>query len=838
MCVYSFGYAQLLTDKDTLYIIDDSFDEEVFYDALDSTNVDLRNNRVTLVKEAIVRYGDITMTADYIIIDLDKNEVTATYLSDSLGNITGRPAFDDGIEKMTASTIRYNFNTEKGYIEDVMTKQDENFLYMGVAKRHPNEEVHFKEGKFTTCDLEEPHFHFQLSKAILIPEKRIVSGPMNLWVKGIPTPLGLPFAIIPQSKDQDRISGFIFPQIIPASQYGFGFEKLGYYIPINDNLQTTVYGTIYSRGTFGLGAVTDYSVKYKYSGAVDLGYDLFRNGFPSNDSRKNFRVNWQHNQDKKGNPNWYFRSNVNFTSINDPQTNVDPTNGQYLNNAFLSDISLDRSFGNLPIRAGIKLSARQSSSNKTTDLTSPVVNFNMTQIFPLQKLVASSRGWRQAISRFGVTYDMEGKNQSNFADSLMQQGDFQAIQDKFKNGIFQKATAKTTIGLFKNALKINPSFIYSNSYNFQTSERFDDSLKNETTGLYDNFFVNSRVLNVSDMAQTMDFTANATTVFYSYYKTLGKNKPIIRHVFTPTIGYTYRPNMNKNSTFISGYSGDTIAYSRFENSIYSASSTRDQSLLTFNMNNTLELKRKSAKDTITGFQKIKLIDNFSVSGNYDFEKDSMKLSNFSTNLRISPLKALSLQVNGTFSPYDWNDSTGTSFDSYALKSRGNLGRFTNLSFATSYTLTSRKSLKKLDEVRSKMEENWTADYQYFIEHPEQIISFEIPWKVTMSYNSSWTANQFLTAANSERSAVVQTIQMDGDASFTKRWKITGNANFDLETSKITYSQFSVVRDLHCWQLSFQWTPIAQVKYFSFQMNAKSSLFQDAKLRFNKPPFFL
>lgn len=833
----SLAYAQVSGVKDTIYVLDDSFEEIIYYDAVDSNYMDLRKNQVHLVRGAVVKYGAITMTADYILLDLNKKEVKATYLTDSLGNITGKPTFDDGTEKMTASTIRYNFETEKGYIEDVQTKQDENYLYMEVAKRHKNEEVHFKKGKFTTCDLEEPHFHFQLSKAILIPDKRIVSGPFNLWVKGVPTPLGLPFAIIPQSRD--RLSGFIFPQIIPSSQYGFGIEKLGYYLPINDNFQATFYGTLYSRGTFGVGAIADYAKNYKFQGTLDLGYDLFNTGFPLNKSIQNFRVNWQHNQDRKANPNWYFRSNVNFTSLNDPTKNIDPTNNQYLSNSFLSDISLDRSFSNLPIRAGIKISARQSSTNKTTDLTSPVINFNMTQIFPFQRFVPISTGWKQAISRFGITYDMEGKNAATLPDSLIQQGDFPGVSDRFKNGITQRVSAKTTIGLFQNALKINPSWNYTNNYNFQTSERFDDSLFNENTQIYE-YTLSQRNVQKAGMAQAMDFTVNATSVLYSYYKAIGKNKPLIRHVFTPTIGFSYRPNMNSNESFVSSVTGDTSIYSRFEQSTYAISSTQTQKLLTFSMNNTVELKRisKRERDSLTGFSKIKLIDNFSVNGNYDFNKDSMKLSNLSTNLRISPTRAISLQINGTFSPYNWNDSSGATVKDYAIKSRGNLGRFTNLSFATSYTFAPAKSLKKLRKIKDNMEENWDADYQYFIEHPEQIISFDIPWKLTMAYNSSWSVNQNITEFNRDKSSVVQTIQMNGDASFTKRWKLSGTANFDIETAQVTYSQLTLLRDLHCWQLSFNWTPIAQIKYFSFQMNAKSSLFSDAKLRFNKPPFQL
>jgi|TARA_R110000737_G_scaffold115473_1_gene148375 hypothetical protein len=826
-------FSQDKIKKDTIYLVDKSFEEIVDYASADSIYMDLKNKKVHMYRNAKIVYGDITMNAGYIQLDLDKNEVLTTYLIDSLGNKEGKPEFDDGAEKMTASSIRYNFETEKGYIQEVMTQQDENFLYMEVAKRQANEEIHFRKGRFTTCDLEEPHYHFQLSKAILIPEKRIVSGPMNLWIKGVPTFLALPFIIIPQQKN--KLNGFIFPQIIPSSNYGFGFDQLGYYIPINDKIQTTVYGTLYSRGSFGIGNVTDYYSKYKFRGSIALGYDRFRDGFPSKTAKTNIKFLWSHQKDAKSNPYLQFRSNVNFYSINNPQFNLDPVNNQYLNNTFNSDIALDKSLPNLPIRTGIKLTARQSSVNKTIELNSPTVNLNMTQIFPLKRLVSGSQGWRQVVARFGLTYDMEGKNQSTFGDTLLQQFDLARIGQGFKNGISQRATAKTTAGFFKNTLKINPSITYRNDLNFQTVEKFNDST--DTTGVTQ-YSVRTDLLKQTGMAQYFNFTVNATTVLYSYYKFIGKKKSLLRHVFTPTIGYTYIPNLNPNQTLNVVNASNPLNYSRFEQSVYASGATNDQSLITFSMNNTFELKQKSARDTVTGFKKIKLIDNFSISGNYDRLKDTMKLSDFNWNIRISPLQALNFQASGVYSPYNWNDSTGAKVKEFAINERGKLGRFLNSTFSTGFTLTSKKSLAKLQDVKDKMEENWNSDYQYFLLHPEQMVSFEIPWKATFSHNVTWNINQFRSIGNRERSNIVQTLRLDGDVSFTKRWKLSGNSSFDFETAKITYTQLALVRDMHCWQLSFNWTPIAQVKFFSFQMNAKASMFQDAKIRFQKPPFFL
>ena len=819
--------------RDTIYMDDQSLEEIIDFMAVDSIYSDIRNKKTHLYRDAKIVFGDITMTAGYMMIDLQKNEVLTSYLIDSLGKKTGKPEFNDGQEKMTASRIRYNFDTKKGYIQEVMTQQEENYLFMEVAKRQSNEEIHFLKGRFTTCDLEEPHFHFQLSKAILIPEKRIVSGPMNLWIKGVPTFLALPFIIIPQQKNQ--LNGFIFPQVIPGSNYGFGFDKLGYYIPINDRLQTTVYGTLYSRGSFGIGNVTDYYSKYKYRGSITLGYDRFRVGFPSNKAKTNIKVLWTHQKDAKSNPNLQFRSNVNFYSINNPQFNLDPVNNQYLNNTFNSDIALDRSFANLPIRTGIKISARQSSVNKTIELNSPTVNFNMTQIFPLRKLVNGSQGWRQVIARFGVTYDMESKNKSTFSDSLLQQFDVTKIGQGFKNGITQSATAKTTAGLLKNTLKINPSITYRNNINFQTVQKFNDST--DTTGVMENF-VRTDLLKQTGMAQFLDFRVNATTVLYSYYKFIGKRKSLLRHIFTPTIGYSFIPNLNPNQELNTVNTTTPLNYSRFEQSVYSSGTTNDQGLITFSMNNTFELKQTSDKDTITGFRKTKLVDNFTISGNYDMLKDTMNLSDFSWNLRISPLKSVSFQASGVYSPYNWNDTTGTKLKEFALNERNSLGRFLNSTFSTGFTLAPKRSLEKIQEVKDNMEKNWDSDYQYFLLHPEQMVTFEIPWKATISHNVTWNINQFRTEVNRDRSSIVQTIRVDGDVSFTKRWKLSGNGSFDLETARITYTQLALVRDMHCWQLSFNWTPIAQVKFFSFQMNAKASMFQDAKVRFQKPPFFL
>ncbi len=824
------SYAQDSEPRDTLVIEKSDLDAPIFYNARDSIYTDLKNKQVHLYGDAKVDNGEIKMSAGYILIDLDKNEVLAKYSYDRDSNKVEFPLFSDGSDDIKASSIRYNFNTEKGFIEEVAIVQDEMHLYMEIAKRHANEEIHFKKGRFTTCDLEEPHYHFQLSKAVLIPNKRIVSGPMNLWIGGVPTPLGLPFAVIPQSEEKSK--GLIFPQFVPISQFGFGIQDLGYYIPINDNLQTTFYGTLYSRGSWGLKNVTDYSKRYGYRGSVNAGFQQFKSGFPQNTNDNKFSLGWVHTKDAKSSPFWGFSANVNYISDNNSQNNLDPINPQYFNNTFNSDINLSRRFPNIPIlSAGMKLGLRQNSISNNVSLTSPILNVNVTRFYPLKKLVNGTKGWRQLLARFGVTYNFEGKNQALFSDSLIPNRDFQGINDNFMNGMSQTLAMQTTASLFKNTWKLTPSLNYGNKINFQQINRIyyqpSDSLI---------------VQNLPTLGTADDLSLNVqlTTVVYSYYRFIGKKKPLVRHVLTPSFSYRYIPNLNANKTIYDGFGAnrDTIIYSPFERSLYSVGNTRSQKLITFGFNNTLELKRKSDKDTVDGFKRTRLIDAFSITGNYDFLKDTNNLSNISLNLRISPIKWLNFVSTSSFSPYGWNEATGATTRFFALDSNGRIGRFLNTNLTTTITFTSKESREKIKETQNKIEENWTADYTYFALHPEHAINFDIPWKFTLSHVYNVRVNQNINKFSTDRLNQLQTLMVTGDVSFTKRWKLATTTNLDLESAKITNSRFTLTRDMHCWALAFHYTPIGNNKSFLFSIRSTSMLFTDAKIDIRKPPSFL
>lgn len=820
----NFSYGQ----SDTLTINSDEIENEITYNAQDSIYIDANRNIVYLFGKAFVDNGEIQLTAGQIILDLKNQEVAAMSSLDEDSTEIDFPIFNDGSDEIQAKTIRYNFKTSKAYIEEVRIQQDEIYLHMGEAKKHPNDEVHFRKGKFTTCDLDEPHYHFQLSKAVMIPEKRIVSGPMNLWIKGIPTPLGLPFSVIPQMEEKTK--GFIFPNIAPTSIYGFGIEDLGYYIPINDRLQTTFFGTLYSRGSWGVSNITDYARIYKYQGQLSLGYQQFKSGFPDNLSDNKVSIQWIHNTERTASPYWSFRSNVKFISDNNPQNSLQIENPTYFSNSFNSDITLNRFFPGTPVTASTKISVRQNSKTGNISLTSPSLNVNVARFFPLKKLAKKSTGIGGLFKQFGVTYSLNAENRSTFNDTLLNAGRFDVIQSQFQNGIKQNASAQTTASLFNNTWKLTPSVTYENLYNFQqTRKSYDATLDNTVTDtLYQGGF-----------AHSLNFRASITTALYSYYKFVGKRSPKLRHVLTPTFGFTYIPSLNEVITDSIGVGMKPVTYSPFERSLYStAAQTKDQALLTFGFNNVFEFKRKSDKDTVDGFKRTRIIDLFSINGSYDFLKDTMQLSNIRLDLRISPFDWLNFVSNSSFSPYAWNDSTGRSYKAWAIDSNGVLGRFVSTSFTTSLTIAPKKDRKKIESQLDNLDDVWGSDFRYYALHPEQAINFSIPWKLTFSHVYTIAANQGISELSPDRYNQVQTLMLNGDVSFTKRWKLTTTTNFDLLDFKVTNSRFGLTRDLHCWQLSFLWTPIGGNKSFLFSIRSTASLLKDAKLDFRKPPAFL
>ncbi len=503
-------------------------------------------------------------------------------------------------------------------------------------------------------------------------------------------------------------------------------------------------------------------------------------------------------------------------------------NQNYFSNSLNSDINVSRVFPGKPITMGLKSSLRQNSNTKNIVFNAPTFNINITRFSPFGIFYTKNKATQSKTEKFlrqiGMTYNVEGQNASTFKDSLLQQRRFDAISQQFMHGISQQSTIQTTLSLFGGSLKFTPAVNYSNKINFQQTRKRYDAITNNTI---------TDTIQTIGLAQQLSMNANLTTVIYSYYRFVGKKQPLLRHLMTPSIGFRYSPTLNKTITDSVGVNKAPITYSPFERSIYSEGLSSASGLITFGINNTFELKRKSEKDTVDGFKKTRLIDGLSLSGNYNILKDSMRLSDIQIDLRISPVEFLNFVATSSFSPYAW-DSLGKTLSSYAIQQNQGLGRMKQLGLNTIFTLTSKKSREKLQETTQSMQENWNSDYQFFALNPNQFIDFEIPLKISFTHNWTFNLNSTEEYIN-KRYKQDQTILINGDISITKRWKVATTANFNFEAKKITNASLNFTRNMHCWNLSLFWIPVGGNQSFVFRLNATSSLFQDAKIELRNPP---
>lgn len=810
----TFSFSQV---KETVSLEESDFESVIQYSASDSIYADFERKILYLFGNAKLNYDETSLQAAYMEVDLNKKEVYTTYRTDSNGTKIGIPVFVENGDTIKSEAIRYNFETKKGYIQDVLIKQDEFYLSMGAAKVQTNKDIHFTDGKFTTCNLEDPHFHFHLSRAVLIPDKRIVTGPMNLWILGVPTPVALPFAIIPLKKKREKLNGFILPQFSIVSAYGMGIQDLGYYLPINDRFQTTFYGTVFSRGSFGARNVSEYKKLYKYTGSFELGYTRFRYGWPDSTVTNTSIVKWNHVQDQKANPKWNFGANVNFNSKSNNKQSFNIVNPDYFNNTLNSDLRLSRRFGSKPISADMKMSMRQNSqsSSGTVSLVSPILNFQTTsRIFPFKKI-------NKVV---GLSYNAELQNKSTFADSLIENRDFERITNQFMNGASHKINVQGTFSLLKSKTRLTPQVNYSQLYNFQQIEKSFTADSNKLV---------IDTLNRGGFTHKFDASASLSTTLFSYYRFIGKRKTVLRHVATPSVSFTFNPTIQNGLKTAVDTSGKIFNYSTFERSVYSQSYSNSSGKIAFSLNNTFELKQKDDRDTVTGFKKTKIIDNFFLNADYDIFKDTMKWSNLNMRMVINPNEYLNITINATHSFYSWNDTTGVAQKTYAFQTNQGIGRIDNGSVSTGLVLTSRKNQNRLAALNTEMAPVWNPVYQQWITSPNQMVYFEIPWKLTIEHIVSLNTNtaNFLDT----RYTLTNTFRTTADMNITENWKIQGTVMYDANVKKVSNLNLNLYRNIHCWNVAFTWTPIGTNKSFLISLRGNASMLQNANINLRRPP---
>ena len=787
-----------------------SLETTVLYVARDSNFFNMIERKAYLYGEAVVDYDDIKLQAEYIMMDFGNNEVYAYGIPDSTGVIIGKPIFTQGDETFIADTIRYNFKTKKGLIKEVTTEFDGSFLHGGKTKKHPSGAVHLTDGKFTTCDLDNPHFYFKISKAKVIPNDKIISGPAYLVIEDIPTPIGMPFGFFPNKKGST--SGVIIPEFGEEANRGFFLRNGGYYWAINDYVDMRLTGDIYSKGSWAARNRVNYKWRYRMSGSLDVSYNVNKFGYQGLSnyrSDKLYRVVWRHKQDPKARPNSNFSADVNISSSAYDKYNAYNA-ANYMQTNKQSSISYSKIWPNSPFSLTTALRQTQNSRDSSVNFTLPDVSFNMSRIYPLKRKKATgSTRWYEKI---GISYNAFLTNRLKTKEDSI----FQSSWTDFDNGIKHSIPINTSFKLLKH-INVSPSFNYTERWYLQSIERYWDTTSNQLV-----------TSDLSGFSRVWDYSTGVSlnTKLYGMAQLKKGYVRAIRHVVTPNISFRYRPDFgtdnygyydNYNRVQYNSNTGqyDTVnyVYSYYEGAPYGVPTRGGAGSVAFSLGNNLEMKVRNKADTITGTKKIKLLESLSFNTNYNIMADSLNWAPISVTGRTH-IGKLNINFSSIFDPYaigvDPYSGAPKRINKSEYSETGKLVRITSASLSTGFSLNP-KSRKK-DEAKTDM----------LYAYPDAYVDFDIPWNLRLNYNLRYS-KPYLDQN------ITQSLQVSGELNLTKKWKIRGTTGWDFVNNKITYTTINIYRDLHCWEASLSLIPFGLHKSYTFQINVRSALLQDLKL---------
>lgn len=785
-------------------LLGDDIKSKVKYSATDSIVYALEEDMVFLYGKAQMNYENIELKADFISINFSTKIMYASGLPDSTGKISGMPVFSQGDDVFNAETMRYNFETKKGKISDIATKDGDSYIRGNTVKKEPDNTTFIRNGYFTTCDAPHPHYYMKSGKIKVIPENKVVTGPAIMHIMESPTPLAIPFGFFPNKKG--RSSGLIFPQYGESQQLGFFLKNGGYYLGLNDHFDLALTGDVYSRGSWRVNAMSNYAARYRFNGNVSVNYSwtkISRPEFPDYRLEKAFFIRWLHNQDSKARPGTSFSANVNAGSAQFYTFNLSSANN-FLTNTFTSSIAWAKSWQGKPYNLSVSLNHNQNTQTRDISLSLPSATFNVARRTPFRrKEVVGRERWYEKI---GVGYTSNFQNSISTKDTLLfKDGSLQ----QFRYGIQHNIPINTSFTL-ANYITVSPSLNYSERWYLNTINKTWDS-------------ESQRVVTdtVSGFRAARDFSAavNMNTRIYGMLQFRKGKIAALRHVIIPTLGFSWRPDFSND---FYGYfrkvqadsTGRQVTYSIFENGLFGGPSPGKSSLLNFSLDNNLEMKVRKMTDTAEVMKKVKIFESLSLNANYNIAADSLRLSPISMAGRATILDRISLNLQASFDPYIVNEQ-GIRVNTTEWSANNRLARFSTGNFSVNFNITRRRELKTSKGTEGEMKdiERNRADY----------MDLTIPFNLFVGYNFFYQNN--VTSPDQR----AQTINFSGDLSLTEAWKINFNTGYDFQQKDISYTSIGINRDLHCWVMSVNWVPFGFQQNYFFQINVKSPILQDLKL---------
>jgi lipopolysaccharide assembly outer membrane protein LptD (OstA) len=814
----------------------DSFlEDKVNYKADDSTTADMLNKKAYLYNNAEVYYQDMILKAGYIEIDFGKKLVIARGIPDSSGKIVQRPVFEQGPEKFTAGEIRYNFETKKGKINDVITQQGDGYIHGSDIKKDTNNMYYVAQGRYTTCDLEDdPHFYLQAKKIKVIPNDKIITGPAELYIADVPTPLVLPFGYFPNRKG--RRSGLIMPGYGETDRLGFFLSNGGFYYGGSELFDLSLLGDVYSNGGYAARVGSNYNKRYKYTGNLQFNYaHLYTPAanpeLENQPTLNDFKLNWSHNQDPRSHPDSRFSANVNVGTTTYGRYNGN-VNTDYLNTTYSSNLNYYKGFTGTPFTLNIGARHSQSILSRVIDIQLPNLTASMTRITPFKNNSRIGKRWYDQV---GVSADLQATNSISTYDSVLFKGT--TLQDKMQNGLSLRVPISTTFDILKY-IHVTPSINTTSNLYFRSINQYFDP---ETRKV-----INDTVKTVRLTNEVSANTSFSTMVYGDYFfKT--KHLKQIHHVVTPTVSLNYKPDYGQpRFGYYRSYTDSInrqIDYSVFQGSVFNGPTAGKVGSVGFGLNNTLEAKIKSDSDSGDVFRKITLLDNLNASVFYNAAAKHFKWSYINISARTRLFNKIDVNSSASFDPYKQKEIDGRMVRVERFEFHD--GRVARLSNATASISTSLRSRDKTAADNTANAANVGAapppagsreELQYIMNHPDAYIDFNIPWNLNISYNIYYAPISVVSTVTNPVTAkpYTQALSFSGDVNVTKNWKISASSGFDFMTNKFTVTSINVYRDLHCWELRFNWVPFGFRQSFLLEINIKSSMLRDLKVKKQSP----
>lgn len=830
----------------------------VFYSARDSIVTNILNRKAYLYGDAKVTYDDIELEADEIAINWDLNELEANYTLDSVGEKVGKPVFSEGSQTFEADKIRYNFKTKKGIVSGVITQQGEGFVHGERVKVNEKNESFIDDALYTTCNLPDPHFRIRARKIKMIPEKRVITGPFNLVINDVPTPIGFAFGLFPIPKE--KASGVLIPKYGESSDRGFFLRDGGYYWALGDYMGLKFLGEIYTNGSWGTQFNNTYKKRYGFDGNLNFRFNKRIQGEDDDETvLEDFWLKWRHSPVQKGTYGGRFSADVSLGSQNFNERNS--FNIDELQTAtFNSNVSYSKSVRNTPFSFNTALRQSQNTRTGVMDVTLPDFNLAMARQSPFKKIKPLRK--IEPLNKFNISYNGTFRNQldnrlintTSLAGVKVRNGineregtesevfkangdNFDLMWERKRIGARHTIPISTSMKLMKY-FNLNPGFNYTERWYFQKLQYFDD-FRNEgiRVDTLDGFF---------RTGEWSTSTGLTTRLYGTFFFPKFKGLEAIRHTMIPNISGSYRPDFSKTSNayqevVVNDTTGETRNLSVFQNGIFGVPGSGENASLNFSLTNILEAKVKKKSDTSSSFDKIKLLENLNISSGYNFAAEEFGFSNFNVSARTK-IGPFDINTNAVVDPYVYRlDSIiegqvfQTKRERYFWNEGFNLGqqvRRYSVNISTRFNPKTFQGGSKEEEEEELNEdiplEELTIQEQeelrYIEENPDLYVDFTIPWNLGLRYTLNRSKNGF------EEANVTQNIQFNGDVKLTNKWKVGFRSALDITRGEFSTTSISIYRDLHCWQMSLNWIPFPSRRAsFTFDINVKASILQDMKL---------